>query len=1020
MKDKQSNIPDIFKEYCNYNNEYKQKYGENTIILMQVGAFYEIYAILNDEVQLGEINIHHICQNIMNIAVAKKTSQVLMGGFQMPYSSKFIKLLIDREYTVVIVSQVTEKPNIVRKVTDIISPGTYLEDFNMDDNNYLMSIYIEKISHWVAVGLSVIDISTGENYVYQVGENIDSNFWKDEISRLINHYSPKEFVFQTNNISLSESDIRNYWNIQDSIIRINHYTDNIYESITYQNELLQKVFKFNSEQSPIELLDMNYKYELCKSYIYLLQYIYEHKIDSLRNIDLPEIINNIHSLSLTSNSSRQLNVINNYSNYKGRYDSLFSICNKCGFIGGRRLLRHRLLYPSIDNEFLEKSYHKIDCLRKDNYYINFKSNLKKITDLDKSLRKMGLNLLQPKDFISVYSSYTFLNRILDTLYDNKELNTLYDDYRDTINTYKVFYQYVDSTLVIKHLYDSSKSYFKPGKFTDIDKLEIEIKQLKDELYIISERLSSIIDSPNSCKFDYSDKHGYFLYCTKNRSKILDKRFKNIPNHVINIRDKDNNILYELKTDDFKYKTKDGNNVIICCDIIDSLTSRLEPRINQLKSLNEKYWNETIDTIYNEYNKCLKDIHMFLSDIDVSSSAAQVSVENNYCKPDIIDNSKSCLIAEDIRHPIVECISKDTEYIVNTVELGFNKDGILLFGTNACGKSTLMKAVGLSVILAQAGFYVPCSSFKYKPYTQIFTRILNNDNIFRSQSTFAVEMIELKSIFQLADENSLILGDELCSGTETYSALSIVSQSLVELSSKKSTFIITSHLHQLNTISKIKKLINMDIYHLKISYNDGVLEYDRKLQKGPGPDIYGLKVCEAMGLPNSFIEGANNTLNELKNKNSSLVSTKQSQYNTQVFMDECKVCGKPPEETHHIKEQYTADNNNMIDHHHKNNKHNLVPLCKSCHNKVTYGNLKIYGWKSTSRGRELRYEYINDDTSKDSLQSKYSEEQIEIMLSYKQSVISGEMNYISCMNLIDSIHEFRPNRKILKELFNESR
>ena len=221
-------------------------------------------------------------------------------------------------------------------------------------------------------------------------------------------------------------------------------------------------------------------------------------------------------------------------------------------------------------------------------------------------------------------------------------------------------------------------------------------------------------------------------------------------------------------------------------------------------------------------------------------------------------------------------------------------------------------------------------------------------------------------------------------------------------------------------SDINELINMDIYHLKISYNDGVLEYDRKLKIGPGPDIYGLKVCEAMGLPNSFIEGANNTLNELKNKNTSLVSTKQSQYNTHVFMDECKVCGNPPEETHHIKEQCTADSNNMIDYHHKNNKHNLVPLCKSCHNKVTYGNLKIYGWKSTSRGRELRYEFIKEKDSKDSILSKYSEEQINIILSYKQSIISGDINYISCMNLIDSIHEFRPTRKVLKEIFNESR
>tara|TARA_Y100000389_G_scaffold154142_1_gene154595 strand:- start:385 stop:3441 length:3057 start_codon:yes stop_codon:yes gene_type:complete len=1005
----------IFNEYCSYINEYKEKYGEQTIVLMQVGAFYEIYATLNDDVQLGEVNIHHICQNIMNIIVAKKTNNVLMGGFQIPYSSKFIKLLIDRGYTVVIVSQVTEKPNIVRKVTDIISPGTYLEEFNTDDNNYLMSVYIEKVSHWMAVGISVIDISTGKNYVYQVGENIDDNFWKDEISRLINYYSPKELIFQLNNTILSESDIRNYWDIKQSIIRINHYNENIYEDVGYQNKLLQKVFQFNTQQSPIEILDFTYKYELCKSYIYLLQYINEHKIDSLRNINLPEKINNIHSLSLTSNSSRQLNVVDNYSNYKGRYDSLYSICNKCGFIGGRRLLKHRLLYPSVNSTLLQTNYQKIDSLRKDKYYSKFKPNFNKLTDLDKSLRRMGLNMLDPKEFSSVYSSYTFLNRILDTLNENKELAKLYDDYKDSINIYKEFFNFIKSTITITNLYNSDKSYFKKGHFSDIDMIEAEVKKIYSDLEIISARLSSIIDSPNSCKIDYNDKFGYYLYCTKNRSKILDKRFKNIPNHVINIRDEDKNIIYELNTVNFRYKTKDISNVIICCDIIDSLTMSLEPKINQLKSLNEKYWNQVMNTTYNKYSESLKSIHLFLSDIDVACAAAQISIEYNYCKPEIIDHDKSCLIAQDIRHPIVERIHKDTEYIANSVTLGFEKDGMLLFGTNACGKSTLMKAIGLAVILAQAGFYVPCSSFRYKPYTQVFTRILNNDNIFRSQSTFAVEMIELKSIFQLADENSLILGDELCSGTETFSALSIVSQSLVELSNKKSTFIITSHLHQLNFISVVNKITNMDIYHLKISYNDGVLEYDRILQLGPGPDIYGLKVCEAMGLSTTFIEGANKTLHELKNKDIHIINTKKSQYNVDVFMDECKVCGEKPEETHHIKEQCTADINNMIDNHHKNDKHNLVPLCKSCHNKVTYGNLKIYGWKSTSRGRELRYEYI-DKIKKDKDKIDYNDEQIKIILSYKDSINSGDMNYITCMNLIDSIHGFRPTRKILKNIF----
>ena len=98
------------------------------------------------------------------------------------------------------------------------------------------------------------------------------------------------------------------------------------------------------------------------------------------------------------------------------------------------------------------------------------------------------------------------------------------------------------------------------------------------------------------------------------------------------------------------------------------------------------------------------------------------------------------MSKKIRHPIVEKIQTDVEYIPNDIEL--SEDGILLYGTNACGKSTLMKSVGLSIVMAQSGFFVPCESFVYYPYTQIFTRILNNDNMFKGKSSFAVEMSEL--------------------------------------------------------------------------------------------------------------------------------------------------------------------------------------------------------------------------------------------------------------------------------------
>ena len=302
----------IFKEYCHHLTKYKEKYGDKTVLLMQVGSFYEIYAILNDEEQLGETNIYHICNNIMNIAVTPKVNKVLMGGFQMPYSEKFIRVLINAGYTIAVVEQTSEGSGADRELKKIISPGTYME-YNDTVTSHIMSIFIESISDsFVGVGVSIIDVTTGNNYVYQIGQNLDQNYWKDEISRLINYYSPKEYLFQTRNFELKENDIINFWDIQTSTLQVNHYKETSFESICYQNELLQKVFNIESMISPIETLDMVHTHEMRNSYVYLLQYIYEHTSDIIKNIHLPQKINDINHLSLTSNSVRQLNVVHNY------------------------------------------------------------------------------------------------------------------------------------------------------------------------------------------------------------------------------------------------------------------------------------------------------------------------------------------------------------------------------------------------------------------------------------------------------------------------------------------------------------------------------------------------------------------------------------------------------------------------------------------------------------------------------------------------------------------------------------
>ena len=218
------------------------------------------------------------------------------------------------------------------------------------------------------------------------------------------------------------------------------------------------------------------------------------------------------------------------------------------------------------------------------------------------------------------------------------------------------------------------------------------------------------------------------------------------------------------------------------------------------------------------------------------------------------------------------------------------------------------------------------------------------------------------------------------------------------------------------MDEIESFDNLDIYHLKIHCDDTVLVYDRKLCSGSGPPIYGLKVCEAMGLSDDFVKGSNDILKYLTKKSDKIVTTKVSQYSSSVFMDECKVCGGLPEDTHHIKEQHTADEHNMIDHHHKNKKHNLVPLCKECHAKVTYGDLEIYGWKHTSRGKKLDYGYVTKETKKS---KKFTDKQIKIIQDYKELIQEGGMSKTTCLNLIDTEHGFRPSVKIFNAILNGS-
>ncbi len=278
--------------------------------------------------------------------------------------------------------------------------------------------------------------------------------------------------------------------------------------------------------------------------------------------------------------------------------------------------------------------------------------------------------------------------------------------------------------------------------------------------------------------------------------------------------------------------------------------------------------------------------------------------------------------------------------------------------NASGKSTLMKATGLCILLAQSGCFVPAKSMKLKPFKSIYTRILNQDNLFAGLSSFAVEMSELRDILKNANSNTLVLGDELCAGTESISAQSLVLSGIQWLSARNAKFIFATHLHGLAEMLSYPsddQSTKVQVWHLHVEYDPITkkLIYDRALRPGSGSTLYGLEVAQAMDLPFDFIEQA------LQNRHRIIGSKRQdnaskSYWNKEIIRKECEICKKQicsELEVHHIVPRSMASNNILDDGTHMNEKRNLIVICQICHDKVHANKIEIGPLQITSNGPE---------------------------------------------------------------------
>jgi DNA mismatch repair protein MutS len=990
----------LIDNYFKLTENYRQKYGDKTLLLMQVGAFFEVYGKKHKlfENQLKGSKIDEFC-NIceLNKSTKAKVSvnhtfqdeiikcNVVMAGFRDYVLDKYLEKLTDSGYTIVVHAQEADNPT-KRYELGIFTPGTQIKEDVHVINNVILCIFLyhqkpskllknqKNIIHY---GISTIDVLTGSTSICEYSEQYYNSLTTyDELERQYSIYNPNETIICYNEENIPSNIIQgliNYIGIHSTLIRqINISLDQPLSKQAencgkqkYQSTILQKFYNNDYEQ----IQEMIYEYQCgIQSFCFLLDYTSTYNQNLTNKIRVPIMNKNNQTLTLANHSLKQLNIIPLYKS-EHKLSSVLDFINECNTSMGKRHVKQLLVNPITNVELLEKSYIITNyCIEQFEIFSPMKKQLKSIIDIEKFYRRLANNQINPCDISSFYNSIQIIKDIFNIVKDNDFLkqHKLFDT-KSLQQSQKQLFTIIKNTFHIKKINNLQNDYYSQNIF--IKGFSQHIDSIEEEYFESFDNITQIIDifdtmikktekkckSGNYCKLHETDKSGYMIKITDTRGKKLMNEIKNHRNinnsdvlkySYVSSYDKDE---YESEINIQHLKTiKRGNDTLITSPDIEHLLDSIYKCKNNMKREVEKEFKIFCKTLL-EYKDDFENIIDFVVNMDVMICKAQIAKKYNFCRPTIDNTQKTSFIeAKQMRHVLIEHINQEELYVPNDISLNKDETGILLFGTNAVGKSSLIKSIGICVIMAQSGFYVPCSSFVYKPFTRIFTRILGNDNIFKGLSTFAVEMSELRTILKYSDENSLVLGDELCSGTELGSAISIFLAGLKHLYERKSKFIFATHFHEITNMKELKSLTSVCMKHMSVHYDakiDGLV-YDRIIRNGPGNNMYGLEVCKALNLPKDFIDLAYEIRNKSNPREKTISSQKGSKYNAKKIKGNCEMCGNEGVEVHHLQHQKNANEEGFINTFHKNHIANLMNICEECHDTIHAQNIQHKRVKTT--------------------------------------------------------------------------
>lgn len=772
----------------------------DAFLFYRLGDFYELF--YEDAIQVSQLLELTLTSRNRNA-----DDPIPMCGVPHHAVQGYIDTLVDQGYKVAICEQMEDPKKatgmVKREVIQLVTPGTRMEGKSLEakENNYLSALGKMAESY----GFAYVDLTTGE---LKVAELFDEQGILNEISSL----STKEIVLTTEIPEKLQTELKARFNLVFS-----HQLEAVVT--TEQNYLLQRIEK------PVEKQVLEN----------LLTYLEKTQKRSLGHLQKAEVYEPSHFLKLDYFSKYNLELAQSIRAGQKKGTLLWLLDETKTAMGGR-LLKQWLDRPLIQKKEIENRQKMVGKLL-DSFFErkDLLQALTKVYDLERLAGRVAYGNVNGRDLLQLKNSLEQIPQILElvTGIDEGEFTELLQKMPPLTSLVAFIEEAIseDAPILI-----TEGRLIKDGFNPQLDAYRDAMRHGKQWIAELEQQERQVTGIKN-LKVGFNRVFGYYIEITKaNLGSLALDRYE----RKQTLANAERFITPELKVVEEKILSAEEKSVDLEYELFLQVREEVKKQITPLQELAHS-----------------------VATLDCLLSFASIAEEYDYVKPELVVGGKTLNISEG-RHPVVEKVLGHQSYVPNSIEMPEDTEILLITGPNMSGKSTYMRQVALTVIMAQMGSFVPAKSCQMPIFDQIFTRIGASDDLIAGQSTFMVEMMEANQAIRHATSQSLILFDELGRGTATYDGMALAQGIIEYVHNKiKAKTLFSTHYHELTVLKET--LPHLKNVHVGAVEQNGEVVFLHKIMEGPADKSYGIHVAKIAGLPSDLLERAASILTSLENQ-----------------------------------------------------------------------------------------------------------------------------------------------------------